>query len=127
MKQNLTDGQVLSFSDEQLIKLHNFLCKTDRGSIITVNGSDIGFSGGKSKSVDISSYRKIGVFTTVGKMIEFLMNNEGFDIELQRMSDGTDVWVISYWKGYDEGIPIGGCSISEELCDALWKAIKEVL
>jgi hypothetical protein len=63
---------------------------------------------------------------TIGKMIEMLIENEGFEIEQSSMI-GVG-WEISYSIHEDEfGIPTGYCKTNEELCDALWEAMSDIL
>lgn len=130
MKQHITEEQARMLSDNQLVKLHNFLCSGDRTRVKHINDDDLGFSGGILRNVELSSFRKISLFTNIGKMIEILNNYDWYNgVNVFVKKDSSHSVVV--WDKYkhDESIScyIPKTNYGKELCDALFEAVKEVL
>jgi hypothetical protein len=59
----------------------------------------------------------------IGQMIEFLDEDEYFDHEYEGIMKEDEKWGVRY-HGYGDAMVMHR---EEELCDLLWKAVKEIL
>jgi len=86
MKQHITELQVEELSKAQMKTLSNFL-------------------GFKSRVINLKHY--LSESMTIGQMIEFIQEHNGF-------KSYGDMYTFNYSK-------------KGELCDSLWKSVKEIL
>ncbi|MFA7020971.1 MAG: hypothetical protein WC215_05400 [Bacilli bacterium] len=100
MKQHITEKQINELSETELDKLYYFT-----GSL-----EDDGIK-----------------LLSIGEMIEFL---DSFDLEVNISKPHLTQYDVSIYDKYTDRVtlkPNLGFYQSEELCDALWEAVKEAL
>lgn len=119
MKQRIVPEQLKELTDEQMQKLHTWW-RPELGDYMT----DFETEENGTYFVGICKYIKPGVaespgypLLNIGQMIGLLMDNKAFTETLDDGYFNSCKLITIDWPDMDE----------VELCDALWKAVKEVL
>lgn len=132
MKQHITWNQFTQLSYQQVSKLQTLI--NQKHPLIEseeywekIKSHTYTFADGTVSNTH-TSYISFLEKTNIGKMIDILENNDGFNLEKQKYQDGTIKWFVEFIK-YESTRMVrhGYCKGSEELCDALFESLKEAL
>lgn len=115
MKQHITKEQLNELNDEQILELINFVYNQNHRTIEGRGSAGLEIEGRHYYTGDIAQFR-----CTIGKMIEFFQHK---NIRCVGISFQTNPSNISVWE--KTGPPKR--FREQELCDALWKAVKHIL
>ena len=113
MKQRITKRQLKELSNDEILKLNNFMI-----------GAGYYEDNDLHPTAQANSKRKVGMKLTIGRMIEFLADNRQNKDGTWELIEITQYADSNEWDVCTKGLPTPNY---KELADALWEAVKEVL
>lgn len=113
MKQRITNDQIYELDGESIRKLEFWCFEHDYFLTHNVPGQPARFT----KTDTYESFSMLPMELSIGQMIEFLDKHDHMTISIKRCWDSKRS--VADWKYIN--------TRSDELCDALWEAVKQVL